>query len=115
VWRGPPIPAGKPPLGGLLTSRDGRIWVRVTTASERIPDEERDVVRPGDASPRRFRESVVHDVFARTGAFLGRVRLPIGARLMEADGDLVWVIDRDADGLPAVERLRVEPGLGTGR
>jgi len=54
---------------------------------------------------------VVYEVFAPDGRFLGRVEFPPRATLMEADGDLVWAIVRDADDLPAVTRWRVEPGL----
>jgi hypothetical protein len=32
---------------------------------------------------------------------------------MEADGNRVWVLDRDEDGLPSAVRLRVDPPLAT--
>jgi hypothetical protein len=30
---------------------------------------------------------------------------------MQADGDLLWVLDRDQDGLPGIVRLKVVPGF----
>jgi hypothetical protein len=113
-WKfsGPPIPAQKPPVAGLFTARDGRIWVRVAVPSVAIPEAERDPSQPNRVPPRRYRdESVTYEVFAADGRFLGRVVLPWQSTLMEADGDRLWFLDRDADGLPAIVRARVEPGL----
>jgi hypothetical protein len=111
VWRGPPIPAEKPPVAGLSVARDGRIWVRVATPSEPIPEDARDVQRPDRPPPARYRDAVVYEVFARDGRFLGRVGLPLGSQWMQADGDRVWLLQRDELGLPAVTRLRIEPAF----
>ncbi|MBX3175411.1 MAG: hypothetical protein KF709_13430 [Gemmatimonadaceae bacterium] len=111
VFRGPPIPAEKPPVAALFVARDGRYWVRVATASELIPEAERDPVRPNRPPPRRYREQPEYEVFDADGSFRGRVALPMGSTFIEADGDLVWFIARDADGLAAVVRARVNPGL----
>lgn len=111
TWSGPAIPAVKPPVRELQVARDGRIWVRVSTPSELIPEAEREPAREGRAEPARHRDAVHYEVFAADGRFLGRVVLPVNATWMEADGDLVWVLDRDADGLPGVVRLRVTPGF----
>lgn len=113
-WKfsGPPIPAQKPPVAGLFTARDGRIWVRVAVPSMSIPESERDAAQPNRAPPRRYRDaSVAYEVFEADGRFVGRVVLPWQATLMEAGGDRVWFLDRDADGLPAIVRARVEPAL----
>lgn len=113
AWRmsGPGIPSVKPPVAGLAVARDGRIWVRVATPSEAIPEAERDVQRPNRPPPARFRSPVAYEVFDAGGRFLGRVRLPWGATWMHAEGDRVWYIVRDHDGLPAVVRARIEPGF----
>jgi len=111
VWTGPDIPAVKPPIRALHLTRDGRIWVRVSTPSEAIPDAEREPARPGRSLPPSFRDAHEYEVFAATGQFLGRVRFPESASLMDADGDLLWVLVRDADGLPGVARWRVSPGF----
>lgn len=112
TFTGPAIPSVKPPIRDLQLSRDGRLWVRVSTPSERIPDAEREPPVEGRAAPASFRDPVHYEVFAADGKFLGRVVLPINATWVEAENDLVWVLDRDSDGLPGVLRLRVVPGLG---
>jgi hypothetical protein len=111
VWQGPSIPTEKPPVAGLSVARDGRIWVRVSTASQAIPEAERDEQRPNQAPVRRYRDPIEYEVFEANGTFLGRIRLPARATVMEADGDRVWYLDRDADGLPAVVRAKIEPPL----
>lgn len=111
TWSGPPIPTTKPPMSALNVARDGRIWVRVSMPSEPIPEAERDPQREGRSPPARFRDANAYEVFAADGRFLGRVALPARAQWMEADGDLVWVLDRDADWLPGIVRLRVAPGF----
>lgn len=111
TFTGPAIPAVKPPIRELQVARDGRIWVRVSTPSQRIPDAEREAPIEGRAPPPLFRDAVHYEVFAADGKFLGRVELPIRSAWMDAEGDLVWVLDRDSDGLPGVVRLRVVPGF----
>ncbi len=110
-WTGPPVPASKPSLGAALAARDGRLWVRVATPSERIPDSELPERRPNSAPPFRFRSSVEYEVYAADGAFLARVALPKDTQLMEADGNTLWALGRDDDDLPAVRRYRIEPAL----
>jgi hypothetical protein len=113
-WSGPPLPGEKAPLMGLFLARDGRIWVRVATASERIPEAE--VVQPRDPkqTPTRYRTPNLYEVFAPSGRFLGQIRFPPRSRLMEADGDRVWATGRDENDLPAVLRLRIDPALAGG-
>ncbi len=112
TFSGPPIPSEKPPVAGLNLARDGRIWVRVSVPSVEIPEAERDPAQENRAPPRQHRdESVTYEVFEADGRFLGRVVLPWRAAWMQADGNQVWFIDRDEDGLPAVVRARIEPAL----
>ena len=108
-WSGPPIPDVKAPVQGLFLARDGRIWVRVAVPSERIPEAELAAPRPDRPPVQHFRTPPVYEVFAPDGRFVGRVALPGRTRLMEADGELVWLLGRDADDLPALLRLHLEP------
>lgn len=112
VWRGPELPTTKAPVLGLFAARDGWIWVRVAAPSEPIPDAELPVSRDPERPVIRFRTPVVYEVYEPDGTFVGRVDFPPRATLMEADGDLVWALDRNEDDLPAVTRFRVEPGWG---
>lgn len=111
TFRGPPIPSTKAPVMGLRATRDGRLWVRVATPSEEIPEAERDPAVAGRPNPLRYRDANEWEVFEADGRFVGRVRIGARAALMEADGDTVWLLDRDADGLPGVVRARVTPGF----
>jgi hypothetical protein len=111
TWTGPDIPSEKPPVAGLSIARDGRIWVRVSTPSEPIPEAERDEQLPNRRPVSRFREGIEYEVFEKDGTFVGRIRFPRRVQWMEADGDTVWYLQRDEDGLPAVVRARITPGL----
>jgi hypothetical protein len=111
TWSGADVPASKPALGAAYVARDGRIWVRMATPSERIPDNELPERRPNSSPPYRFRSPIEYEVFAANGTFLARVALPKDLQLMEADGNTLWALGKDDDDLPAVRRYRIEPAL----
>ena len=111
TWSGPAVPATKPSLVSAFASRDGRIWVRVATPSERIPESELPAHRPDAPPPYRFRAPIEYEVYASDGTFLARVALPRNTNLMEADGNTLWALGQDDDDLPAVRRYRIEPLL----
>lgn len=110
-WSGPAIPHTKAPISSMLFSRDGRIWIRIPVASESIPAEDLPIRRDSMAPVIHFRTPTTYEVFSADGHFLGRVDFPPRTRLVEAAGDKVWAIVRDADGLPGVVRFRIEPVL----
>ena len=109
TWNGPPVPKEKAPLGFIRIDRTGRIWASVTSPSERLPNTELALPRNNAPPPYRFTAPNVWEVFETSGRFLGRVELPRRASLVEADGDDIWLIQRDSDGLPAVVRGRITP------
>jgi hypothetical protein len=111
-FAGASLPDQKAPMQQLFVARDGRIWARVATASEPIPDDELDERREKGPPVRHFRSPTVWEVFGPDGSFLGRVPMAWRTTLMEADGDYLWAIVRDEDDLPSVVRYRIEPGLG---
>lgn len=107
TWKGPEIPKTKPPIRLLHIARDGRIWVAVSTPSQRIPDAERGPVQEGRQAPPLYRDRTAYEVFSPQGVFLGHVQLPGSGQFMEADGDKLWVLERNADDLPGVVRYRI--------
>jgi hypothetical protein len=115
TWRGSPLPREKAPLSNIFIARDGRIWAQVPAPSVRIPDG--DVTAPRDAGAfagqtfQQFRAPQAWEVYSPAGSFLGRVSFAEHGELIEADGDRVWTLDRDDDGLPSVVRLRIGPPL----
>ncbi|HVH54969.1 MAG TPA: 6-bladed beta-propeller [Vicinamibacterales bacterium] len=111
TWSGPAIPDTKPPISRLSVARDGTIWARVATPSERIPESELEPQMPNRLPRAIFREATAYEVFGAGGRFLGRVDFPPRSTLIDADGSTVWLLQRDADGLPAIVRTRVEPAL----
>ena len=110
-WNGPPIPEAKAPIRSLSVSRDGRIWVQVAVPSEALSASEVPVYPDSTRPVPRFRTPSMYEVFAPDGTFLGRVRFPVRARLIEADGNTVWALDFDENDMPAVSRYRIDPGL----
>jgi hypothetical protein len=110
TWHGPAIPESRAAANGMLIARDGNVWVHVALPSVEVPEAERAPARPNAAPPRRWREVGEHEVFAADGRFLGRVALPPRTSIRMADGDIVWALQRDADDVPALVRLKVTPG-----
>jgi hypothetical protein len=113
-WSGPSLPTVKAPLVGVRAGRDERIWARVAVASDTIPATE--LEPPSDPTMPMLRHRMPHvfEVFATDGTLLGRVAVPPRTQIMESDGNLVWALVTDADGLPAVVRYRIEPGFPQG-
>lgn len=113
-WTGPGIPSTKPAYTTLEVADDGRIWVRLSTAGEPIPEAELAPVRTDVVpAPVRIttRDPAVYDVYSREGRLLGRVKLPPRTTLHRASGSTVWGVQRDEDGVEQAVRFRVEPAL----
>ena len=109
TWDGPSIPDTKPPLMGLLPGRDGRIWVRVSTESREVENEDHDPDSPS-STPRVWRSPLRFDVFEADGTYLGAVNPPedfASNPLPAFDGDDVWAVSRDDLGIQRVVRYRV--------
>jgi hypothetical protein len=112
--RGAALPANKAPLNALFVARDGRIWARVPGPSVRIAGADvppESVGLPRGRPLQMFRSQNAWEVYSSTGTFLGRVSIPSNSDLMQADGNRVWLITHDDDGLPSVVRMRIQPAL----
>jgi len=112
-WNGPPIPDVKPPYSDLLTSEEGRIWVRVHVPSERYmtAEDQRAEEDRLDRPVNPYREPVVFDVFEAMGEYLGRVETPIGFTVYPKPiiRDMtVWGVIRDELDVARLHRFRVE-------
>ena len=75
TWDGPRIPDHKPIFTELLTGRAGRIWVRLSTAGQRVENEDYDPENPF-SEPVTWPESTRYDVFEPDGTYLGVVAPP---------------------------------------
>ncbi len=116
-WDGPGIPDSKPLITSLEASDDGRLWVRVSAPSERIPEDERAEPRPTDPDGpppppvTTWREPAWFDVYEGDGTLLGRVVMPPRSTLLGSRGDLVWGVTRDELDVPYLTQWRVTPSL----
>jgi hypothetical protein len=79
------IPPVHPPLTGLVTGRDGTVWVRLRDTEEGS----------------RYR------VFGADGEFLGELG-PVNGRIAAVGEDGVWVVEPDDLGVESVVRYEVE-------
>lgn len=105
-WDGPPIPDTKPPISWVHVGEDGRIWVRIAQPGTAIAAAERD-----DRARSFVREPLMFDVYESDGRFLGQVHAPDVLRLRPFpvfDGELVWGIITDNEGVDYVARFHVE-------
>lgn len=112
TWDGPGIPGHKPVFNQLLTGRDGRIWVRLTTSGLRVENENHDPENPFSA-PVTWEESTRYDVFEPDGTYLGMVAPPeefAASPHPVFEGDYVWAVSRDELGVERVVRYRIEVG-----
>lgn len=113
-WNGPPIPEQKPPFKEIFTSREGDIWVSLSTEGNPLmtDGEAAEVERATGSRPLRFFEPIVFDVFTSDGRYLGQVPTPASFRLEPEPvvrGDHVWAVTRDELDIPRVVRFRIVP------
>lgn len=84
---GVPVPVIRPPLEDLLVDREGRIWVEIKSMDE---------------SGAR-----VYVVLSAEGHELRRLLFPPHMRVVEAEAETVWVLERDELGVESVTRYRM--------
>ena len=114
TWDGPRIPDHKLIFTELLAGRDGRIWVTLSTAGQRVENEDYDPENPF-SQPVTWPESTRYDVFESDGTYLGVVAPPdafSGGPDPVFEGDHVWAVTRDELGVERVVRFRIEVGGG---
>lgn len=111
----PDVPRTKQPIRSVQFGNDGRIWVSVSTPSERYDPPAATPARAGQPVPPviKWREPFAYDVFEPDGVYLGRIVLPwnigiVGAATMQTRGDTLWCVVTDADGVQMVRRYRIQ-------
>lgn len=112
-WTVAEIPTVKPAYETIFVAPDGRIWVKLSTPAEAIPEAELAPVPPAQqARPRTTtRTSTVYDVFSPEGLLLGRVAIPRRVSFHTAVGNDVYAVRRDSLDVEYVVRYRVEPAF----
>ncbi|MDE0358573.1 MAG: 6-bladed beta-propeller [Gammaproteobacteria bacterium] len=114
-WDGPAIPEHKPFFRALLTGRDGRIWVQLSTEGRPVENAHHDLDDPGSFRV-TWEEEIRYDVFEPDGTYLGVVVTPEGFSGFPApvfSGDRVWAVTEDDQGVERVVRYRIQVGDGS--
>lgn len=106
------VPRVKLPLKRVIIDLDQRLWVEVSTPSERYDAPRAEVPRGRPAPPvLNWREPQEFDVFEIDGTLVGRVRVPWGVTILTtgiaARGDRVWGIETTAQGTEVVVGYRI--------
>jgi hypothetical protein len=79
------VPEFYPPLERLVVGQDGSVWIEHPVTPERKP----------------------YSVLSAEGHFLGLVHFPARSRLMEAQRDRVWILERDEMDVESIVRYGV--------
>jgi hypothetical protein len=129
-WTGPDIPRVKPPISSVRFGLDGRMWVQLSTPSERFDPEKEPAPRSSSiggggagvgsgaggggasqvAGPRTqttWREPRLFDLFEPDGTYVGQVGVPFSVTVLARKGDYVWGVTRDADDVQTLHRFRI--------
>jgi hypothetical protein len=105
-WPADGIPSRKAPVVDLWSGADGRIWVRVPQAAQRIGS----VAIPKTADRMvafdNWKEPRAYDVFEPTGHHIGRLRFPdsVASTPVYARGDTVWLLSHDQNDVPVITK-----------
>jgi hypothetical protein len=103
----PEVPSEKPYFKHIVTGEDGRIWVSISTASDRFDAPARPSPT-GEPIPQiNWREPTVFDVFEPDGRYLGQVGVPYGTRLHRMRGDTAWGVVRDELDVEVIKRFQI--------
>jgi hypothetical protein len=133
TWTGQDVPRVKPPYKAVRVGADGRIWVQLSTPSEKYDPGTAPPMPTGGngggsgggmssggrsggspppparglSTPIPYREPTLYDVFEPDGQYLGQVSAPYDTRVVFMRGDFVWGNTVDADGVETVRRFRI--------
>lgn len=112
TWDGPDVPKEKPPYGNISAGLDGRLWVALSAESESFEPDPPRTTQENPPPLVRFRAKERRwDVYEPDGTYLGRV---VASRLFTPyamRGDFVWGVLRDADDVPSIAKMRIDPSF----
>lgn len=91
------VPPTKPAIRALIAGRDGKLWVSTYAPATRLVSLPRSTPSPSTAVV--WRQPTTVDVFDRQGTYLAHFELPIGAELIAANGERLWVVQREVVGV----------------
>jgi hypothetical protein len=97
-------PSLKPVFRSLFADYDGRIWVEMYVAAEKGDNS---LDPPVGNAQLTWREPTVFEVLARDGSFLGRVRVPTGAKVLAARDSSLWLLETGPDGEQLIRSYRI--------
>jgi hypothetical protein len=106
------LPARKQPANRILTDGAGQVWVQLSTTGTRIPDA--DLPKGQGPLTIKWREHDRWAAFSADGALQFVVELPLNARLLDRDGDLLLGVLADDDGAEQVVVWRVRAQSAAG-
>lgn len=105
------IPTIKPFWRAIQSDFDGRIWVSLYAKGEAFePSPTRPEPGLTPASPIRWRQNSVYDVFRSDGSYLGQLPLPPRTGFRVAMGNHLWAIQLGEDDEQYLIRYRIVPG-----
>jgi hypothetical protein len=107
-WNGHDIPRVKPPYKDIQIAHDGRIWVKLHTASERIAPSAGTVFDDLFGANQWREKQQLYDIFETDGQYVGQVPVPLRTELLWMSGDTVWASVLDDDDVPVARRFRVK-------
>lgn len=112
TWDGPEISREKPPIESIQSGADGRIWVSISTESERY-DPPPPPPGPFALIPQvRYRPVERRwDVFEPDGRYLGRVRAPRNVPPRAVRGNHAWGVWTGDDDVPTLVKLQITPAF----
>jgi hypothetical protein len=103
----PDVPSTKPFFRTIFFDADGRLFVRVSTPSEKFNPPERRR-QNGTLVPQiRWREPLHFDVFETDGKYVGQFAVPYGVNVMFARGDVLWGVVRDEFDVECIKRYKI--------
>lgn len=100
------VPEFKPPMRGLFTDTDGRIWLYRSTVAEKVEPRVGGIVNDKRLMV-TYAERPSLVCFNADGTFLGEVRFPMGVFMPGIVGNTAWAVVPDSDDVPMLVKFKL--------